>query len=236
MFGYSDWDNRRFTCTATLDQSPKGEGGIRGELSYTITCHQSGKASPKEAHHTRYIQAMPSISISHSLLTSFNLQALSAMRSPVLVISVRWVDRHRVDCRKARSESQKANRSVVLARNENSTEQSAANATSTNNNLSFLETHNSNHNKTSLFLLFYFITQPFSPKFCWIIDLIFLDSNQWTVYEFFVIWIDFNFMVFPFDLIKLNFSWCDSSFHLNFILFPRFIQVVPKNQVYVFFI
>lgn len=158
----------------------------------------------------------------HSLLMPFNLQALSAMRSPVLVISVRWVDRHRVDCQKAKSESQKANRSVVVARNENSTEQAKDNAISTKKSLSFLETHISNHNKTSLnvfIILFFFFTQLYS-QFCWIINFIFL-TPIYGLFSFFLCYKNlFHLMVFLLIWLNWIFSWCDSSLllHLYFIL------------------
>lgn len=43
------------------------------------------------------------------------------MRSPVLVISVLWADRRHQQCQREKRESQRANRNVVVPRNENST-------------------------------------------------------------------------------------------------------------------
>lgn len=61
MFGYADWNNRWFTCTAALDTSTKGEGRVWRSLSYTITCHQSRKASSKETYHTRWVRTARTI-------------------------------------------------------------------------------------------------------------------------------------------------------------------------------
>lgn len=151
------------------------------------------------------------------------MQALSATKSPVLVILVRWADRHQVHCRKAKSESQRASPSVVVARNGNSIEQPAA-AISINH-----VSWDTIPITTKLLWIIFYLLNLF-PIFCWMIESFFFASN-YELFDFYLLWINFIFLVWlNWILVKaivfiiwyfFYFSSCAKALSLRFYIRSR---------------
>lgn len=123
VFGYSNRNHRRLKSTTTAIENAKGEGRVRGGLSYAITCYQSREASTEKTYDTWFVadERQYRMTWHFNILHFFVLQVLWAMKSLASAISVHWVVMrvHRL-ARVIRSESKRLVRKNAVARNENS--------------------------------------------------------------------------------------------------------------------